>query len=93
MANDSHLISMKKQQTSEELDAIIDLQDLCAEIERETANFERDIDGVDRDMNVQLAIVQAQVARTDKEFKLFEKGVLSEMNTLITGYLPQKTAR
>ena len=93
MVNDDHLMTMKKQQTPEELDAIIDLQDLCAEIERETASFERDIDGVYRDMNVQLARVEVQVARTQKEFTLFEKGILQEMNHLVAGFLPQQTAK
>ena len=82
---------MKKQQTQQELDAITSLQELCADMERETATFERDMDGVYRDMHTKLAIIEAEVVRTQKEFAVFEKGILQEMNHLVAGYLPQKT--
>ena len=84
---------MARQQSQQELDAIISLKELCAEIERATTAFERDMDGIYRDMSVQVSSVETQVARTQKEFSLFETGVLQELNHAVAGLLPVKAGK
>lgn len=84
---------MARQQSQQELDAVISLKELCAEIERATTLFERDMDGIYRDMSAQVSSVEIQVARTQKEFSLFETGILQEMNHLVAGFLPQKAGK
>ncbi len=69
--------------------AIAELKVLCVDIERTIVTFEQDVEGVYREMNKDLQALEMQITHTAKEYKLFEKGILAEMNHAIAGLLPE----
>lgn len=84
---------MAKQNSQQNVDAVISLKALCDEIERAATHFERDMNGIFHDMSEEIQVTKYHVEDTQKEFTVFESGILQEMNHLVSGFLPQKSAR